>query len=85
MAESIDESVSVSLVTNCSAKTVIPSFISWNGRRYAITRVGLHYMERVGRVLFHIFSVTDGVTYFKLRFDTENLGWKLLEIENNIQ
>lgn len=72
MAELIDESVSVNLVD---------WIVHWRGRQYQITKVGLHHATREGRVLFHIFSVTDGTTFFKLKFDTETLGWKLLEID----
>lgn len=81
MTEVINELVSVDLVTNHLKKSVYPWIIHWQGRHYRITKVGLHHTVREGRVLFHLFSVTDGTTFFKLRFDTETLGWKLLEIE----
>ena len=81
MSEAINETVSVMLLTNHLQKTVFPSVLSWRGRRYRITNVGLHHTVREGRVLFHYFSVTDGATFFRLRFDTETLGWKLLEVD----
>jgi hypothetical protein len=82
MAETINESVSVDLLSNAIKGKVYPWMVHWRGRRYTIRQVGLHYVERAGRVLYHIFSVTDGTTYFKLRFDTETLGWKLMETED---
>jgi hypothetical protein len=82
MAELINESVSVDLLSNSVKGKAYPWIVHWRGRRYLITQVGLHYIERVGRTLFHIFSVTDGTTYFKLRFDTDSLGWKLVETED---
>lgn len=82
MAEIIDESVSVDLVSNHIKKSVYPWVVGWRGRQYRITKVGLHHTTREGRVLFHIFSVSDGTNFFKLRFDTETLGWRLLEIDS---
>lgn len=82
MAETINESVSVNLLSNNLKHTATPSSLYWRGRRYQVAKIGLHYITREGRTLFHIFSVTDGVTYFKLRFDTETLLWKLIEVES---
>lgn len=81
MSELINESVSVDLLSNSLKGKAYPWVIHWRGRRYMIRQIGLHYVEHAGRTLIHIFSVTDGSTYFKLRLDTETLSWKLLEIE----
>lgn len=81
MSEAINEAVSVLLSSNHLEGMVSPSVLSWRGRRYRIVKVGLHHTVREGRVLFHYFSVTDGATFFRLRFDTETLEWKLLEID----
>lgn len=72
--ESIDEQVSVNLLNS------IPTVLSWRGRRYTLTQVGLHHTLREGRTLLHIFAATDGNTGFKLQLDTETLRWRLLEI-----
>lgn len=80
MAEIIDESVSVDLLSNHIKKMAYPWVIHWKGNRYMVAKIGMHHTVREGRVLFHIFSVSDGNTFFKLRLDTETLGWKLLEI-----
>lgn len=73
MAETINETVSVVLWNKA------PYSFSWNGRKYRVRTVGMHHTIREGRRLFHIFSVSDGDNFFKLIFDTETLGWKLLE------
>ncbi len=83
MAESIDESVSVNLLSNHMTHSASPSSLYWHGRRYTLTHIGLHHTVQEGRTLIHIFSATDGVTFFKLKFDTETLEWRLLEIETN--
>ncbi len=84
MAEDINESVSVTLWSNHTTNKILPYSLYWHGRRYQITTVGLHHTVREGRVLCHIFSVTDGATFFKLKFDTETLLWKLLEVEHGV-
>lgn len=81
MAEEINESISVALWSNCTTKSILPYSIYWHGKRYTITKIGFHHTVRFGRVLTHIFSVTDGATFFKISFNTETLFWKLIEIE----
>lgn len=81
MAETIDEFVSVDFLSNHKSGKAYPWIICWRENRYMITKVGFHHTLREGRTLCHIFSVTDGNTFFKLRFDTETLGWKLLEVD----
>jgi hypothetical protein len=80
MAETINESVSVDLLSNHVTQTVLPWMMKWHGRKYTMTKIGLHYTTREGRTLMHYFSVTDGTSCFKLQFDTETLGWTLLEV-----
>ncbi len=80
MAEDINESVSVALWSNHTTKKILPYSLYWHGIRYRITTVGFHHTLREGRVLTHIFSVTDGINFFKLKFNTETLLWKLLEV-----
>ena len=82
MPEAINESVSVTLWSNHRTRKVLPYSIYWNGRKYLVTTLGFHHTFRDGRVLVHMFSVTDGNTFFKLRLDTETLEWKLLEVES---
>lgn len=84
MPETIDESVSVDLLSNHIRRYAYPWVIHWRGARHMITKVGLHHTVREGRVLYHLFNVTDGNTFFKLRFDTEALSWRLLEVDSGI-
>lgn len=82
MPEPINESVSVTLWSNHKTHTTLPYGVYWHGRRYRITTIGMHHTVWEGRRLFHIFSVSDGTTFFKLVLDTETLGWKLVEVES---
>jgi len=84
MSEMIDESVSVNLLSNHIKRSAAPSSLYWRGRRYTVSQMGMHHTIREGRVLYHLFSVTDGNTFFKLRFDSETLGWKLLEVTDGL-
>lgn len=81
MTETINESVSVNLWSSHRRKSAVPWLLSWRGRRYRITQVGLHHTYREGRTLIHVFTVTDGVTGFRLTFDTETLSWKLTDVD----
>jgi len=51
----------------------------WHGRTYHIKKIGLHHMYRQGRILIHVFSVTDGATFFRLEMNAVTLEWRLLE------
>lgn len=80
MPETINEPVSVTLWSNHTTRKVLPYSLYWHGRKYSITTVGLHHTIWEGRRLFHIFSVSDGSTFFKLVMDSETLSWKLIEV-----
>ncbi len=81
MTTQINESVSVDLLSNHMTKQSYPWIMHWRGRKYILRQVGMHHHVYEGRILTHIFSVTDGSSYFRLKFDTEALRWKLLEVE----
>lgn len=60
-----------------------PKHVRWRGRNYSITKIGLHHTYRVGRTLYHIFSVLSGSIFMRLKLDTDNLKWELEEISND--
>lgn len=76
----IDEAVSVDLLCNHLKGKAYPWVFTWRGRQYRTRTVGLHHTSREGRTLIHIFSVTDGITFFRLHFNTETLRWRLVEV-----
>jgi hypothetical protein len=78
--EEIHESISVHSFFNHKTRTSGPVVLYWRGHSYRIVKIGVHHTIWEGRVLIHIFSVTDGSTYFKLKYDTETLAWKLEEV-----
>ena len=82
MITTINESVSVDLLSNHIKGTAYPWVVHWRGRRYTITNVGLHHTTHDGTILIHIFTATDSTSTFRLRFDTQTLHWKLLEVDD---
>lgn len=82
MTTPINESVSVNLLSNHFKGLATPTSFYWRGRRYLMNKLGMRHVRREGRILFHVFSVTDGTNCYRLEFNTENLTWRLMEIEN---
>jgi len=77
MFEQINEPVEVGVLFK-QGKT-LPLKFFWHGREYLIKTVNLSYSSWEGRTKFYYFAVSDSVNYFKLKFDTQNLNWTLLE------
>lgn len=57
-----------------------PMVFKWNDRFHQITRVLFMHAERVGQRRVYFFSVSDGISAFRLRFCTETLTWSLEEV-----
>ena len=77
MADRIEEAVSVGL-------NDYPRWVRWKNRIYKVEKVGLHHTFRQGRTLYHTFSIVTKTLFMRLTLDTDNLTWKLEEIENGI-
>jgi len=73
----IDEQVKVGMSDS-------PKWVKWKNHIHQIEKIGLHYTFREGRVLYHMFSVSTKTLAMKLRFDTETLNWKLMEVADGI-
>lgn len=84
MLEKISAPVSVSFVFDHVKRRVAPRWVSWEGRLYAVTKIGLHHTYREGRVLYHVFSVATKTLFFRLVLDTETLHWRLEEISDGL-
>jgi hypothetical protein len=80
--ETLQEKVTVNLVSNCKTGQVLPKHLGWRGRSYTISKTGLHHTYRSGRALIHVFSVTDGNTFFRLELNTDTLLWTLTEVSD---
>ena len=58
---------------------LLPFKFAWNNQEYLIKKINLTYSSREGGTKIYYFAVSDGANYFKLRFDSGDLSWKLLE------
>lgn len=69
----ISEKISVTLQNNT------PLLLTWRNRDYKITKVGLHHNYYEGKTLIHIFSCLSNDIFLKLKFNTKNLTWNLMQ------
>ena len=82
MISHYDEPISVITIYDAERKAITPVVIKWRGKRYKITQVAFVHPVRDGRILHHVFSVTDGNLDFRLDFNTENQQWTLAEVSD---
>jgi hypothetical protein len=82
MIEKLKAPISVYSFYNHRKRVFFPGIILWEGRRYNVTKVGYHHTYRLGRVLYHVFSVATKELYFRLVCNTENLSWEVEEISD---
>lgn len=80
MNEAVNERISVVMVFDRMKNSVMPHKLRWHGRDYLINRMTYHHKIRKGRVVYHVFHVTDGWLDFRLSFDTDSLQWVLEEV-----
>lgn len=76
----VDAPVSVILSFDHKKRKVFPQEISWQGKAYPVTKIGLHHTYRRGRTLYHVFSVAAEGLFCRLVLDTETLFWRLEEV-----
>jgi hypothetical protein len=77
MYETINQTVQVAALFK--AGQAIPLKFMWNGREYPVRTVNLSYTQYEGRSKIYYFAVSDETNYFKLRFNSDDLGWTLVE------
>lgn len=80
MHEIINEKISVVSSYNREKGLITPRKIHWQGKDFLIKKLTYYHRVRQGRLLLHIFHVTDGVMDFRLSLNSENLHWTLEEI-----
>ena len=83
MYERINERISVVAVFGDTYKDVRPFKIKWHGREHLITKVGYVHKYKEGKTLFHAFSATDGVNFFELLFNSDELSWLIGRVSDN--
>lgn len=83
MIQRVNTPVSVNLVFDHKRRSVYPKYILWEGKVYQVTKVGLHHTYRLGKTLYHVFSVECPALFFRLVLDTESLHWRVEEIADD--
>ena len=82
MIQRIDAPISVNLVFNHKQGLTYPKYVFWENRAYQVTKIGLHHTYRLGRTLYHVFSVDTPTLFFRLVLNTDNLHWNVEEISD---
>lgn len=80
MIQKVDAPVSVNLIYDHKRRSVYPKYILWDGKTYQVTKIGLHHTYRLGKTLYHVFSVDTPALFFRLVMNTDNLHWSVAEI-----
>ena len=57
-----------------------PKRMEYNGREYTFVESGLRYLIHKGQQLTQIFDMTDGMTNYRLRFDSSQQLWTLVDM-----
>lgn len=69
----------IDILVSFSRNRVIPHHFRAGGRVYNIKQVNLVHASREGRTKVFTFSVSDDTNFWKLRFNTDDLSWRLIE------
>jgi hypothetical protein len=77
MYETINDPIHVAAIFKNGQAT--PLKFLWNGREYRVHAVNLSYTQHEGRAKIYYFAVSDQANFFKLRFDSSDLSWTLVE------
>ena len=82
MLESIDETVSVVMISSKKINKSYPYKMLWRQSEVVFSEVTYHHIIREGRTISHIFHTTDSMTDYKLILNTQYLTWRLLEVSD---
>ena len=78
MLEKVGERIEVEV--DFLEKRVVPRKFFWQNRVWEIKKIGLIHPSWQGRAKIYHFSVSDGVNFFRLSFNTDTLEWRLEEV-----
>lgn len=78
----INEEVNVTAFAFGGSREVksFPARMEFRGETYTFVELGLRCMVRHGQRLAQIFTVTDGISDYRLRYDDHGSNWTLLAI-----
>jgi hypothetical protein len=81
----INKEVSVTAVyfQNSTELKSFPKRIEFDGREYTFLESGLRYLVQKGHQLVQVFDMSDGVANYRLKFDTHQKLWTLVDISES--
>ncbi|HET8671947.1 MAG TPA: hypothetical protein VFM05_15420 [Candidatus Saccharimonadales bacterium] len=79
---SINKEVAVTAVYFQNSKELksFPKRMEFDGREYTFLESGLRYLVQKGHRLIQIFDMTDGIADYRLRHDSYQNLWTLVDI-----
>lgn len=81
MIQRLEAPVTVIAVFDHRTRQVVIRRITFDGREHAIVRAGMHYTQKRGRTLEHVYCVVSREGAFKIVLNTETLQWTLHEVQ----
>ncbi len=81
MIQRLEAPVTVLAVFDHRARQLVIRRITFDGRDHAIVRAGMHYTQKRGRTLEHVYCVVSREGAFKIVLNTETLQWTLHEVQ----
>ena len=83
MYENINQQVQVIAIFGLEYKKVRPFKMEWHGREFLIKEVTYTRKYKEGQTIWHVFSGTDGISFFELKYDSYGLKWILGRVSDN--
>lgn len=77
MREMMEDEISVQVVFH--GKKVLPKLFKWHNKIHRVEKVNLMHRAKYGNILFCFFSVRNTSKFYKLRFNTQELSWHIVE------
>lgn len=73
----MEDEISVQVVFH--GKKVLPKLFKWQNKIHKIEKVNLVHKAKYGDILFFFFSVSNENQFYKLRLNTQELNWYIVE------
>jgi hypothetical protein len=70
----------VNVTVDFNGKSIKPQRVIWDNKAYIMKHVNLVHPANEGNKRIFYFSVSDDSLFMKLRFDTDSMQWRLVEV-----
>ncbi len=81
---SINKEVAITAVyfRNDAQLKSFPKRMEFDGQEYTFLESGIRYLVQKGQNLIQLFDMTDGAADYRLKFDTHESTWTLVNISD---